>query len=401
MYTYDFDEIIDRKNTDSESRDNFMQYLAHAGAKALTRPEEDYVRMWVADMEFAPPEEVLDAIRARLDRRILGYTGVIDHSFYDAFLGWCESRYGWTFDEEELVFASGVVPAIYRLAEITTKPEEAVVILTPSYGPFARAAERIGRKLVCSPLRREAGRFVIDFEDLERRLAAPDTGLLIFCNPHNPTGRVWSEEELRQVAALVERYDLWVISDEIHCDLTRTGVQHIPLGRVMPDYPKLVTCMSASKTFNLAGLLLSEIMIRDRGLRAAYRRIDATGGGVNPLSVEAHKAAFGLGGPWLKALHTYLDGNFGYMQELFDRSLPASGFTVPEATYLAWADLRPYLPAGTNATAFFAEKAGVVLEDGDRSFVGNAEGFVRLNLAMPRDLAAEGLNRIVRAVSAR
>ena len=399
MYTYDFDEIIDRAGSDSVSRDGFRGFLAENGAAGLSRPDGDFIRMWVADMELSPPPEVLDAIRARLDRRVLGYTALTDDSFYDIFLAWCETRYGWRFDKEELVFAPGIVSAVYQLTEELTGPDGSVVILTPSYGPFARAATRIGRGLSCSPLRREEDRFVIDFQDLERRLSAPEAELLILCNPHNPTGRAWSEEELRRLAALIEQRGLWVISDEIHCDLTRTGVRHIPLGKVMPDYPRLITCMSASKTFNLAGRMMSEIIIRDKDARRTFRKRDPSGGSLNPLSVEAHKAAFGRGGPWLEALHAHLDGNFGYMKEFFDRRFPASRFAVPEATYLAWADMGPYLPAGVNAAAFFAERAGVVLEDGNASFVGNGDGFVRLNLAMPRALVTEGLDRMVRALT--
>ena len=221
--------------------------------------------------------------------------------------------------------------------------------------------------------------------------------VLILCNPHNPTGRVWTEEELRRVAAIAEGNGLWLISDEIHCDLLRVGMRHIPMGKIMLDYPRLITCMSASKTFNIAGLLFSDILIRDEGERRRFRLRDKVGM-LNPLSIAAHQAAYESGGPWLEELKEYLDGNFRVLAEFLSRELPETDFSIPEATYLAWIDLRRSLPDVKNPTRFFAQEAGVLLEGGDANFVGDAEGWIRLNLAMPRSAVVKGLKRMGAAI---
>lgn len=393
MERRDFDEIIDRRGTNAVNMEAALSSVGCAGVDLPRRPE-DLIRMWVADMEFAPPPVVLEAIRARLNRRILGYTGSFDGKLYEALGGWCRSRYGWSFAEEELVFSPGVVAAIYQIAE-DVAADEKILLLTPSYAPFAEAARRCGAELVCSPLLRTKSGWKIDFDDLAEKAADPAVKLLIFCNPHNPTGRVWTPEELRQAADIAEKNDLWLVSDEIHCDLTRAGITYTPMAAVLPAYRKLIVCLSASKTFNLAGLMLSEIVIRDEAERKMFRSRQKSGG-LNPLSLAAHEAAFSRGGPWLDALREYLDGNFALMRAFFDEHFPRSQFTVPEATYLAWADISAYAPA--EAAAFFARKAGVILEDAS-SFVADGGGHVRMNLALPRELLRQGLERMAAAVS--
>ena len=393
MYTYDFDEIIDRRGTNAVNVELARDAVGGAGTKLPCR-EEDLIRMWVADMEFAPPPEVIDALRERLERRILGYTGEFDGSLYAAFSGWCESRYGWRFPREQLVYAPGVVAALCQVAEDVTGPGDGILILTPSYSHFADAAERSGAELMCSPMRRENGRYVIDFDDLGKKAADPKAKLLIFCNPHNPTGRAWTREELAAVGDIAEKNGLWLVSDEIHCDLTRRGVGHITMGTVMPDYEKLVVCMSASKTFNLAGLALAETVIRDGAERGRFRT-RLLSSGLGPMSMAAHTAAFSRGGPWLEALREYLDGNFEELASFFARRFPAASFTASEATYLAWADMSAYLPGDRRAAAYIAEKTGVVVQDGT-SFVGNAEGHIRMNIAMPRALLRQGLDRLAK-----
>ena len=396
MERWDFDEIIDRRGTNAVNVEAALSSVGCAG-ESLPWADEELVRLWVADMEFAVPPVVDEAIRARLDRRILGYTGPFDGRLYGAVSGWCRTRYGWDFPKEELVFSPGVVAAIYQIAEDVAGPDGKLLLLTPSYAPFAEAARRCGAELVCSPLVKTEDGWRIDFADLAEKAADPAVKLLIFCNPHNPTGRVWTPEELVQVAELAEGNGLWLVSDEIHCDLTRTGVTYTPMAKILPDYRKLIVCLSASKTFNLAGLMLSEIVIRDGEERRTFRARQKSGG-LNPLSLAAHEAAFSQGGPWLDALRAYLDGNFALLRDFFAERFPLSGFTVPEATYLAWAELSAYVPADTPAAPFFARNAGVILEDAS-SFVANGGGHVRMNLALPRSLLQKGLDRMAAAVS--
>ena len=396
---YNFDEIVDRQNTNSLNTDGFRGYIFHAGPeKVFPYKDEEFVRMWVADMEFATPQPIIDGIKARLDRRIFGYTMMFKDDYYNSFATWCKTMYDWGFPKEELTFSAGVIPALYQLVELLVAKDEKIIIHTPAYGYFQHTAEYNNVEYVKAPLLKDNNDFRIDFEELEKIAADPKVKLLIWCNPHNPSGRVWSEEELRRVAAIVEKNDLWIISDEIHCDLLRTGLKHIPMGKVMPDYKKLITCMSASKTFNMAGLMFSNIIIRDKKLRKNFNNRDKNIGFLNPLSIAAHQAAYDHCGEWLDQLKTYLDDNFAFVDNFLKEKLPDSVFKIPEATYLAWVDMGKCLPGVENMADFFANKAGVLLEGGDDLFVGNAKGFIRLNLAMPRSVIDTGLNRMYEAI---
>ncbi len=397
---YNFDEVIDRRNTNALNTDGFRGYIFHAGPEMkFPYEDDDFVRMWVADMEFATPPEVCQAIRDRVDKRIFGYSQVFDGSYYEAFSGWCRRLYDWSFPKEQLVFTPGIIPALYELTGDLVAPDEKLLITTPAYGYFQHAAEFNNRELVCSPLNNDQGWFTIDFEDLERKAADPKVKLLLWCNPHNPSGRMWTEEETKRVGAIAEQYGLWLISDEIHCDVIRQGKRHIPTARVMPDYPRLITCMAASKTFNMAGLMFSNVIVRDAEVRRQMAAHDKLIGCVNPLSLTATQAAFERGGVWLEQMKAYLDGNFRFVADYLAANLPGAVCRIPEATYLAWVDLNRCLPAVDDLPMFFANEAGVLLEGGDGLFVGNAKGFVRLNLAMPRAIVEKGLRRMSEAIN--
>jgi cystathionine beta-lyase len=397
---YNFDEIIERRQTNAMNTDGFRSYIFHAGPeKKFPFADDEFVRMWVADMEFETPPEVCQAIKDRVDKRIFGYTQVFDPKYYDAISTWCKRLYDWEFPKEELTFSPGIIPALYELVGDILEPDEKMIINTPSYGFFKHSATYNNRELVHNDLKNNNGYFTIDFEDLEKKAADSKTKLLIWCNPHNPTGRMWTESELKKVADIVEKYDLWIISDEIHCDLIRQGKKHIPMGKVMPTYNKLITCMAVSKTFNMAGLMFSNIIIRDSKLRQTFKDNDKNIGFVNPISLVANQAAYEIGGEWLEQLKSYLDSNFKYVQEYLAKNLPNAVFSIPEATYLAWVDLRNCIPDIDDLATFFANEAGVLLEGGNDLFVGNAEGFIRLNLAMPKVIIEEGLKRIVEAIN--
>ena len=396
---YDFDEIIDRKGTNSENVEGWRPYIFKCGPeKVFPYADDEFVRMWVADMEFAVAPEIRQAIIDRVNRRILGYTMVYDRGYYDALLKWCKARYDWSFDEEQIVFSPGVIPALYQLVEDLVGKNEKVLTMTPAYGFFLHACEYNGVELVTSPLKRENGRFEIDFDDLEKKASEPEVKMLMLCNPHNPSGRIWTEEELRKIADIVRKNNLWVVSDEIHCDLIRTGLKHIPFGKVMEDYDKLITTMSASKTFNLAGLMFSNIIIRDAAERQRFQDRDKNIGAANPLSIAAHKAAYEHGGSWLEELKAYIDGSFDMVKNFLSENLPEAVFEIPQATYFAWVDMSKVLPDVEDMPIFFANNAGVLLEGGDELFVGNAKGCIRLNLAMPRSVIKTGLERIAEAV---
>lgn len=400
--TCNFDEIVERRNTNAVNTDGYRgSILRLEPGETLPWSDDDIVRMWVADMEFAVAPEICEAIRARLDRRIFGYTGMYDGGYVRALRQWCRELYGWDFREEELCCTPGVVYALKQLVEDLVPQGGKVLTMTPAYSQFLQACEYSGVELLRSPLRRDGTeRFIIDFADFERKAADPDTKLLLLCNPHNPTGRVWTEAELREIARISCKYGLWIVSDEIHCDLLRSGLRHIPMGRILPDYDRLVTCISASKTFNIAGLLLSAVLIRDEAERERFKARAKACGMLNPLSLAAHQAAYEQGGEWLRQLKVYLDGNFALLERFLADELPEAVFSVPEATYLAWVDLRACLPDVRDLPDFFAKKAGVILEGGNAFFVDDAEGFVRLNLAMPRAVVEKGLRRMRDAIYA-
>ncbi|KXU46314.1 MalY/PatB family protein [Longibaculum muris] len=393
---YNFDEIIDRKHTNAMNTDGFRDYIFHADeSMKFPYKDEEFIRMWVADMEFATPDVVIEGIEERLKNRIFGYTRVFSNDYYDAFVSWCQKRYDWSFEKKELVMSNGIIPALYELVNYICKKDEKVLFLTPSYAYFKYAADFNERESVCSDLINQDGYYTIDYEDFAKKASDPQTKLFILCNPHNPTGRVWREEELMKIAKIIEENELWVISDEIHCDLIRTCQKHIPLGKVMPTYQKLITCMAPTKTFNLAGLMISNVIIRDEKLRniwlSRHYNFD------NPLSIAAAQSAYAKGEEWLKELQVYLDNNFKLTQDYLKENLPQAKFRISEATYLAWVDLSNYFEPDENLPLFFAYRAGVLLEGGNM-FVQNSDCFIRLNLACPKSILLEGLKRICEAV---
>ncbi|MCW3791224.1 pyridoxal phosphate-dependent aminotransferase [Paenibacillus sp. LS1] len=389
---YDFDEIIDRTGTNAMNTDGFRQYIFNA-TEDMTFPfkDEEFIRMWIADMEFATPPEILDAVKERLDRRIMGYSQVFDPAYYEAVSNWMKRYYDWSFPKEHLETSNGIIPALYELVEYICQSDEKVLIVTPSYGFFKSAAEHNNLELVCSDMINEQGRYSIDFEDFEAKAKDEKVRVCIFCNPHNPSGRVWTTDELQRVGEICLRNNVWVISDEIHCDLLRTGKRHTPLAKLFPDTDRIITCMSPSKTFNMAGLMFSNVIIPNKELRDIWQARHY--GFKNPLSIAATQAAYETGDEWLKQLKGYLDANFAYVEQYVKQYLPLAIFHIPDATYLAWIDISAYAPEHVSLPLFFAEQAGVLLEDG-HMFVANGAGCIRLNLACPRSVLQEGLRRI-------
>lgn len=396
---YNFDEIIDRRNTNAMNTDGFRSYIFHADdSMVFPYKDEEFVRMWVADMEFATPQVIIDAIKERLDKRIFGYTRVFSKDYYKAFVNWCISRYGWSFEKESLVMSNGIIPALFELVEYILKPDEKVLILTPSYAYFKYAADFSHRECIYSDLSNDNGYYKIDFDDFEKKAADDKIKLFILCNPHNPTGRVWTDEELKRLGDICVKNDLWVVSDEIHCDLLRKDKKHTPLAKLFPDYDKITTCMAPSKTFNMAGLMISNVIIPNKELREIWlsRHYNFD----NPLSVAGAQAAYEKGGPWLEELKIYLDNNFAFTKEYLAENLPKASFEISESTYLAWVDLSAYFGKNEDLPMFFANNAGVLLEGGNM-FVHNSDCFIRLNLACPKSILAEGLKRISDAVNSR
>lgn len=390
--SWNFDRIIDRRNTQC------LSIEACRGRMDIPYSDEEIVRMWVADMDFAAPDCVLQALHARVDHGIFGYTEMFGDALPHAFAAWCERMYGWRFPQEQLCTSHGIVPALFDLIRLRCKPGEKALFFTPSYGPFRRAAVDTGHEYVCSDLiRGEDGVFRIDFDDFAAKAADPAVTVCILCNPHNPTGRIWTDDELRRIGEICLENGLLILSDEIHCDLLRSGRTHTPLAKLFPDSERIVTCMVPSKTFNIAGLQFSTIVIPDPELRAAWKKTHTEG--ENPFSLTAAQAAYSDGGyAWLMALREYIDGNFAFTADYFAAHAPKVRFHIPESTYLAWVDVSAYTGPQTELRRLFAERAGVIVNDGSM-FVRNAEGFLRLNLACPRAIVEKGLSRICRVLN--
>ncbi len=391
---FDFDQIIDRSDTNAIASDGFRDYLFD-GEDDVVLPcaDGDAIAMWVADMAFASAPAAIDRMTERIAHPIFGYTVILDGYLFDAFAGWCERYYGWAPEREHFLTSPGIVPALYDLVEYALAPGEKVLTLSPAYGPFELAATHHGRQLVtCGLVESDDGRYTVDFADLEKKLADPDVRLFFLCHPHNPTGRAWNDDELRDMAELCFANDVMVISDEIHCDLLRSGLTHTPLAKLFPNSDQIITCMSSSKTFNLAGLGIANVIIPNDELRGIW--VDRKFPIVNPISAAAATGAFTDGDGWLTQLRTYLDANFEVVHDTLAEQLPEAVFRIPDATYLAWIDLRAYFSAEVDLTRHFAERAGVLIE-GSNKFVADADGHIRINVACPRTVLEDALAKIV------
>jgi len=396
---YDFDKVVDRKDTAAMKLEGYKSYIFGESTNIeLPYKEEDLIQMWIADMEFETAPEILNGIRKRLDRKILGYTTKKDKNLYNAIKSWCKRKYDWDINEEELLISDGVIPAIEKIMSVVLGENEKVLINTPAYGQFAKCAERVHRKFITSDLIYDNnGEYKIDFYDLDKKMSMEDVKMFVFCSPHNPTGKVWSVEELEKVANLVRKHNIFMISDEIHCDVRRAKApQHIPFKKILQDYDKLAICMSTSKTFNLAGLQQSAIFITNEKIRQIWRNEEVLF--LNPLSLAGTIAAFNEGDQWLDSLTKYLDDNFEFTKKFINKKLPYAIMSESEATYLGWLDLKYYFDDDEDIELFFAVKAGVLIES-DKSFTSNAKGMIRLNLACPRKYLEIGLERICKALN--
>ncbi|MCH4483812.1 3M3SH-releasing C-S lyase [Staphylococcus haemolyticus] len=392
--TYNFDEIIDRRSTNAMNVEGYKGYLFGDADTSDLEEHDELIRMWVADMDFATPEVVLDAIRDRLDKKILGYTNIFGTDYYEAFMSWTERRFGYTFPQEHLVFSHGIVAGLIELVSYICDDDDKALIFTPSYGPFKMACDKNNIKTVYSPMINHNGYYEIDFEDVRQKVETENIKVCIFANPHNPTGRVWSEDELKQLGQIMVDNDVWIISDEIHCDIKRDGQTHVPFAKVVPDYDKIVTAMSQSKAFNIAGLMFSNLIIPNRRLLKTWKLHHFSS--ENPLSIVATQAAYEKGEDWLAAMNDYLDDNFKYLAQFLEQELPHAEFKIPEATYLAWVDLSYYIKAkhiDEPIAKYFIKHAGVIIE-GQEQFVHNAEGHIRINIAVPREIMIKGLQKI-------
>ncbi len=381
---YDFDQVIDR--TDSHS----LKWQVH---------DRDVLPMWVADMDFKAPDVIVDAIVERSKHGIFGYSEPGD-SFFNAVINWQKNHQNWSIEKEWIAFCPGVVPGLRMMIRSQTQPGDKVIVQTPVYYPFFDVILNTGRQMVKNPLILKEGKYRMNFEDLEQKARDPRTKAIILCSPHNPVGRVWTEEELTRLGDICIQNSVLVISDELHCDLVFKGYRHTPFATISKEFADhSITCIAPSKTFNLAGLQTSTLIIPNDCIRNQYLN-----GSIlkmpNPFGIVGLEAAYTRGEEWLLQLMDYLADNLKFLKAFVGERLPGVKVIEPEGTYLVWMDFRALGMNENELEDFMLNKAGIWLDEG-YIFGDEGIGFERINIACPRSVLRIGLERIATALDSR
>lgn len=385
---YNFDEIVEREGSNCQKYDN----------RKLIFGTDDVLPMWVADADFKTPPFIVDAVKQRAAHEVYGYPLRPD-SFYNSIINWQQRRHSWAIERSWIEYSSNVVVGLASVVLSMTKPGDKIVVQPPVYFPFFHVVEGNRRVMVSNPLIYDKGRYRIDFDDLQAKIDA-DTRMLFLCNPHNPGGMVWTENELRKLGEICAKHNVLVVSDEIHSDLVFGGHKHIPFASLGDAFAQnSVTLMSASKTFNIAGLSSAYLIMPNKEWRSKYQRfMEATHlSSGNFFGVVATEAAYTHGDEWLGQLLSYLEGNLDFLMKYFAENLPKVRVMKPEGTYLPWLDVSALRVDADTAYKLLIE-AGVGLTPGKMFGIGG-ENFIRLNMACPRSVLAEGLSRIKKALA--
>lgn len=383
--SYDFDTPVDRRNTYSLKWD----------------VKENELPMWVADMDFQTAPEVREAIQRRAAHGVFGYS-IVPEEWYQAYIRWWENRHGFRMDAEWLIFCTGVVPAISSIVRKLTTPAEKVLVLTPVYNIFFNSILNNGRQVLEGRLQYDGEAYSIDYEDLEAKLADPQTSMLIFCNPHNPVGKIWSAEELRKVGELCRKHHVVVVSDEIHCDLTEPGMGYVPFASVSEDCRNnSIICIAPTKAFNLAGMQTAAVCVPDPVLRHKVWRGLNTDEVAEPnaFAIQAAVAAFTRGSEWLDELRSYLHENKVWTTQYIQKEIPRLKVVASQATYLMWLDCSGLTDSSEELADVIRESTGLYLSEGGQ-YGGDGTHFLRLNVACPRSVLEDGLNRLKKGVEA-
>lgn len=382
---YDFDKEIDRKNTNSLKWD----------------VGENELPMWVADMDFETAPEIQAAIRKRADHGVFGYS-TVPEEWYQAYIGWWERRHDFQMERDWLIFCTGVVPAISSMVRKLTTSAEKVLVMTPVYNIFFNSIVNNGRQVQESRLKYDGTAYQINFEDLEQKLADPQTTMIVLCNPHNPIGKIWDKETLERIGELCWKYHVVAVSDEIHCDLTSPGCAYIPFASVSEHCREnSITCLAPTKAFNLAGLQTAAVAVPNTNLRHKVWRGLNTDEAAEPnaFAVDAAVAAFTQGEAWLDALRNYVQANRRKVTEYVQAQIPGIQVVSSEATYLLWLDCSSMTGFASEAAGFIREKTGLYLSAGNQ-FGGDGGNFLRMNIACPRSVLEDGLCRLKEGIAA-
>lgn len=382
---YNFDQVINRRGTNSVKWDSAA---------------DGVLPLWVADMDFATAPCVQEAVQRRAQHPVFGYVRVPD-SYYEAVIRWFARRHQFTMQRDWIIYTSGVVPAISAIIQALTRPGDKVLVQTPVYNCFFSSIRNSGCQLADSPLVLHENRYEIDFEDFERKVQDPAVRLFLLCNPHNPAGRAWTQAELQRLADICLRHDVFIVSDEIHNELTLPGHKYTCLGALGEPYVRNAAILtSPSKSFNIAGLQIANITIADQDIR---QRVDKQINinevcDVNPFGVEALQAAYSAEGEqWLEELLAYIQGNYNFLRDFFQRELPQLAVIDMEATYLPWVDCWPLGKASKQMEKELLGGQQVWFNAGDMYQPGNST-FLRINIACPRSILEEALQRFAKYV---
>jgi len=396
MKDWNFDEIIDRRGTAS------MKWEPEVLSAIFGKGRENLLPLWVADMDFKRPTVVRTAMEKRLAHQIYGYS-LIDPAYFPALISWYSRRHHWDIDKDWIITTPGIVPAIHYMTQCFTRPGDQIILQTPVYYPFARAVQNNGRRVLENPLQIVGDHYRMDFSDLEKKAKDPRVTMAILCSPHNPVGRVWTRQELETFATICTKNNILIISDEIHCDLILPGFRHTCLPSISDTFARnSITAVAASKTFNLAGLQQSSLIIPDTRLKqrlACYMEDlgfeNSIGGTLfGPI---ASAAAYNEAEAWLEDLILYLHKNFIYLKTCLETQLPGVKVYDLEGTYLAWVDFRETLPDISTLIRVLEEDAKVGLDHGEW-FGKNGAGFERINIACPRSVLTRAAEAIVKSI---
>ena len=385
--TYDFDKIIDRRGTNCVKWDELSQ--------------PDIIPMWVADMDFETAPCVIEALRQRMEHGCFGYT-LVPESFYQATIQWFQQRHGWTIDRSSFIYTSGVVPAISAIIKAMTHKGDKVLVQTPVYNCFFSSIRNNGCILTENPLKMVNNRYEIDWEDFEKKCTDPAVKVFLLCNPHNPAGRVWTREELTRMGNICLQHGVFVISDEIHCEFTMPGHTYTPFASIREDFAQhSAVCISPSKAFNIAGLQIANIIVKDDGIR---QKVDKAINinevcDVNPFGVIALQAAYSEeGAAWLTALNSYIHENYRLAKSLLEEGLPHCPVTTLEGTYLLWVNIHKTGKTSGQVADHLMQHAKVYVNPGTMYGEIAGEGYIRINLATQRSRMEEGIRRIITAL---
>jgi len=386
---WNFDEPIKREGTSCIKYD----------LREKTFGEKDLIPLWVADMDFKTPDFIVKSLQNRLNHELYGYS-FRPPEYYSSIIEWLNTRQNWKIERNWITFCPGIVPALNFCTLAFTQPDDKIIVQPPVYFPFFSAIEAHGRKLIYNQLKESGGKWIMDYDSLVD-LIDGNTKMIIISNPHNPVGRVWNPEELNRLADICLKKNILMLSDEIHSDLMLPGFIHTPLASLSEKIAaNTITCIAPSKTFNLAGLSTSSVIISDHDLRKAFCRIveNLHIGGGNIFGTTASIAAYSYGHNWLNALLDYIDNNIGFVEDYCRNMIPEIIPVKPEATYMIWLDCRKFGMNGKELQDFFVRKAGVGMNEGS-TFGPGGEGFMRMNIATTHQTIMKAMEQIEKAVS--